>query len=95
MEGHLDGTGGRGNEDRREEQQGVGALHSTDEAGEPAPGDPVEGRELPGHGTVGGNDGENTESRYRLTETATDSEAGQGTSGYVTEHLLSRSEAVL
>ena len=32
---------------------------------------------MPKYGTVGGHDGENTESRYRLTETATDSEAGQ------------------
>ena len=33
-----------GNEVRREGRQGVGALHSTKEAGEPAPGDPEEGR---------------------------------------------------
>src|SRR5438128_597195 len=34
-----------GNEVRREGRPGVGALRCTGEAGEPAPGDPVEGRE--------------------------------------------------
>jgi hypothetical protein len=41
----LDGTVGRGNTARRDGRQGVGAFHSTDETGEVAPGDPVEGRE--------------------------------------------------
>ena len=35
---------GEGNEAQGEGQQGVGATHSTEEAGEPARGDPVEGR---------------------------------------------------
>ena len=33
-----------GNEARQEERFGFGASHSTAEAGEPAPRDPVEGR---------------------------------------------------
>jgi hypothetical protein len=32
-------------------------LHSTAEAGEPTPRDPVEGRRVPEHGTNGGKDG--------------------------------------
>ena len=36
---------GEGNEARRDGWPGVGALHVTDELGEPAPGDPKEGRE--------------------------------------------------
>ena len=51
-------------------------LHSTGEAGEPAPGDPVEGRRAPDYGPVGGKDTGNTESQRRLYETSTDSGAG-------------------
>ncbi len=35
---------GEGNEAQREGRPEVGAAHSTEEAGEPAPRDPVEGR---------------------------------------------------
>ena len=35
---------GEGNEAQRDGWQGVGALHSTGELGEPSPGDPKEGR---------------------------------------------------
>jgi hypothetical protein len=36
---------------------------STVEAGEPDPGDPVEGSGMPGHGLAGGKDGECIETR--------------------------------
>ena len=40
-----------GDEARREGRQGVGALHTTCEGGELAPGDPPEERERRGHDT--------------------------------------------
>jgi RNA-directed DNA polymerase len=39
---------------RRDEWQEVGAPHTTSEAGELTPKDPVEGREVSGYGIVGG-----------------------------------------
>lgn len=38
-------------------------LSSTEEIGEPSPGDPAEGRRAPDNGPVGGKDGGNTESQ--------------------------------
>jgi hypothetical protein len=39
--------------------QGVGAAHSTNESGEPVPGDPEEGRGPPDRGNFGEKDGRN------------------------------------
>jgi hypothetical protein len=57
--------------------QEVGALHSTDEAGEPNPQGPGGGKGAPGHGTDGGKDGEDIGPRNRLDDTASDSWAGE------------------
>ena len=65
-----------GNEVTREGRQGVGVLHSTEDVGELAPGDPAEEREHREHGTVGGKDGRHIEVANRLNETTTDSGAG-------------------
>ncbi len=65
-----------GNEARREGRQEVGALHSTDEAGEPTRGT-LRREGEPGYGTVGGKDAGNTEPRKRLNETAADSGTGE------------------
>ena len=43
-----------GNEARRDGRRGVGAPHSTADAGEPTRGNPAEGKGAPGHETVGG-----------------------------------------
>ena len=51
--------------------------HSTAEAGELSPRDPVEGRGAPAGGTGGGKDGQHTEVGSRLHVTTTDSRTGQ------------------
>ena len=61
---------------RPEEGRGVGVLHTTNEAGEVAPGDPVEGREDQQPRTSGGIDGRNFESDPHLNHTSLDSEHG-------------------
>ena len=94
---------GEGNEARGEGRRGVGVSHSTAEAGELSPRDPVEGRGAPAGGTGGGKDGQHTEVGSRLHVTTTDSRTGQTslgdggghrlaswTSGYAT----ARSEAI-
>jgi len=52
---------GEGNEAGGEGWQGVGAPHSTVEAGEPTRRDPVEGRGRHSNGTFGGKDAGNIE----------------------------------
>ncbi len=47
----------------------VGVPHSTDEAGEVIPDDPVEGRGYQNYRPFGGQDGGKTESHNRLNET--------------------------
>jgi hypothetical protein len=54
-----------------------GGLHTTCEAGEVSPGDPVEGRKSRNFRRIGGKDGGNLESHNRLNETATHSDTGQ------------------
>ena len=61
---------------RSEEGGGVGVLHTTNEAGEVAPGDPVEGREDQQPRTSGGIEGRNFESDTHLNHTSRDSEQG-------------------
>ena len=61
-------------------------LDSTGEAGELDPRDPVEGRGMPGHGTVGGRHDGDTEFRDRLNETAADSGTGAGSAGDGVHH---------
>ncbi len=68
---------GEGNEARGDGRRGVGVSHSTAEAGELSPRDPVEGRGHRQGGTVGGKDGQHTEVGSRLHVTTTDSRTGQ------------------
>src|SRR4029453_985711 len=56
----------------------VGGLHSTEEAGEAALRDPVEGRGSQTYRPCGGQDAGNTESHHRLNETPPDSDTGSG-----------------
>ena len=65
-----------GNEARAEGRQGVGASHSTGEAGELSPRGPGGGKGMPNHGTVERQHDERTEAHKRVNETATDSDAG-------------------
>jgi hypothetical protein len=66
-----------GNEGRREGPQGVGAAHSTVEAGTLTPWGPRGGKGTLGHGTVGGKHGGDTELHHRVHATTTDSGAAQ------------------
>ena len=60
---------------------GIGAFHSTEEAGEPASREPCGGKGTPSRGTVGGKHGGCIETRCRVNETTTDSGAGEAISG--------------
>lgn len=62
--------------------QEVGTFHSTEEAGELSPEDPVEGRGRHVMNPFGRKDVRNVESWERLNETPEDSGFGQGSSGY-------------
>ena len=61
---------------RGEEGRGVGVRHTTKEAGEVTPDDPVEGRADQPHRPNGGTDGRNFEFESRLNDTSSDSESG-------------------
>ena len=88
---------GEGNEARGDGRRGVGVSHSTAEAGELSPRDPVGGKGAPAGGTVGGKDGQHTEVGSRLHAT-TDSRTGQtrpGDGGILDQRVpTARSEAV-
>ncbi len=75
-----------GNEARRKGRSGVGAPHSTVEAGELSSWVPRGGKGAPGRGTIEGKDDGDTELRNRLNETATDSEAGERDAGGGAKH---------
>src|SRR5207244_9979489 len=65
---------------RREGSSGVGAAHSTREAGEPGPRGPWEGKELPRRGAIGGHQVGDFEPQSPVTVTPTDSGAACKTS---------------
>ncbi len=78
---HESGSAGvvrpsEGNEARPDGRQGVGASHSTDEAGESSPRRPCGGKGMPEHGLVGRTHHERTEVRYGVNETPANSDAG-------------------
>jgi hypothetical protein len=56
--------------------QGIGALHSTAEAGEPNPWGPGGGKGAPGYGAVGRKHGRCSGTGERVNETTTDSDVG-------------------
>ncbi len=68
---------GAGNEARGDGRRGVGVSHSTAEAGELSPRDPVEGRGHRQVAPVEGKDGQHTAVGSRLHVTTTDSRPGQ------------------
>jgi hypothetical protein len=59
-ETHDEGTGGTRATEADRGRGEVRALHGTKEAGEPVPGDPVEGRRCREHRPAGGKDGRQT-----------------------------------
>ena len=65
-----------GNEARRGGETSE-PLHSTGEAGEPAPRDPVEGRRRSDYGTSGGTDATDLEPCTHLNATTEDSDPGE------------------
>ena len=69
-----------GNEVRRDGRQGLGASHSTCEAGESHPWRPCGGKGMPDHRTVGEKHDRPTEAWFRVHETTTDSNTGQASS---------------
>src|SRR5207244_4051269 len=66
-----------GNGARRDKRQGIGALPSTVEAGEPNPRGPGGGKGAPSHRTVGGKHGGCSGTRNRVNATTTDSGTGE------------------
>src|SRR5215470_6259270 len=76
--GAREGTAKRRNtEVRPDQRRDVGALRSTDEAGELEPREPWGGKGEPSHETVGGKHGGCTETREPVNATTTDSRAGE------------------
>src|SRR6516162_10996709 len=61
----------------RDGDQGIGAPHTTDEAGEPHPQGSGRGKGAPGCGIVGGKHGRCLETGNRVHETTTDSGTGE------------------
>ena len=66
-----------GNEVRRDGRQGLGASHSTCEAGESHPGRPCGGKGMPDQRPVGETHGPYTDTGFRVYEPTTDSGAGR------------------
>src|SRR6266853_4215506 len=71
-----------GNEVRRAGRQGIGAPHSTVEAGERVPPGPWGGKGVPWSWTVGGKHVECIGTRSRVNETTTDSRTGEAISAH-------------